>query len=205
MQRYQRFFVLMILVLCAVPLFAGGQGEAGGEESSLAPGEVKLTVWAIANPPEEWRANVALEAAETLNAELAAEGSETRVVVEAINDSSGWTDYKRKFTLAAESGSGPDIVTTGHSDVATWSQAGYIVPLADSVEEIRAYHPNFDDVIPSLWNAMMWNGQVWAVPQDVEARPLFFNKTKLAQLGWSTAEIESLPDRIADGGLRSTT
>ena len=60
-------------------------------------------------------------------------------------------------------------------------------------------YPEFDDVIDSLWDAPTWQGKVWAVPQDTEARPMFYNKTKLKELGWSDAEIDALPDKIMKG------
>src|SRR5690606_21686668 len=66
------------------------------------------------------------------------------------------------------------------------------------------YHPPFptrrsSDLIDSLWNSVTWQGKIWGVPQDTEARPLFYNKTKLAELGWTQEEIDSLPQRIIDG------
>jgi inositol-phosphate transport system substrate-binding protein len=60
-------------------------------------------------------------------------------------------------------------------------------------------YPEFDDVIESLWFAGEWNGQLWAVPQDTEARPMFFSKPLLKELGWSDEEIAALPERIKNG------
>jgi inositol-phosphate transport system substrate-binding protein len=60
-------------------------------------------------------------------------------------------------------------------------------------------YPEFDDVIESLWFSGEWGGDVWAVPQDTEARPMFFSKIKLRELGWSEDEIDALPDKILNG------
>jgi inositol-phosphate transport system substrate-binding protein len=46
---------------------------------------------------------------------------------------------------------------------------------------------------------MTYNGQIYGVPQDAEARPIFYSKLLLADLGWSEEDIESLPDRILSG------
>jgi len=163
------------------------------------PVEVKISVWAMGTDTERWRADNALDAAVALNAELKAEGSNITVVVDKVNGSGEWGDYKKKFAMAAENGSAPDIICSGHEDIAIWGQAGYIIPLADSVEQIKGMAPEFDDVIDSLWNSASWRGKVWAVPQDTEARPLFFSKPKLKALGWSDADIEALPDKIMKG------
>ena len=160
------------------------------------PATVTLTIWASGGGNSNWRGDAAIPAAEALNRELEAERAPVRVAVEVVNDASSWSDYKRKFTLAAESGSAPDIINSGHSDVASWAATNYVVPLADSVAEIRGLHPNFDDVFPSLWESMMWGGRVWAVPQDTEARPMYYSLPLLRELGWSEEEIASLPQRI---------
>lgn len=118
-----------------------------------------------------------------------------KLKVTGIRDDAGWADYKKKFTLAAEAGEAPDIVLSGHEDVPVWANAGYIVEFT----ECKARYPEFDDVIESLWDSTMWQGKIWAVPQDTEARPMFFNKTKLQELGWSEEEIAALPDRIRTG------
>ena len=54
-------------------------------------------------------------------------------------------------------------------------------------------------MIDSLWDSVTWNGKLWGVPQDTEARPMYYNKTKLAELGWSEEEIAALPDKIKAG------
>lgn len=197
--RGTRWWVLIGMVALAGTLYAGGQSEDGSDATSDGRREITITVWAKSNPTEHWRADAALAAAETLNAELEAEGSAVRVVVDAVNDTAGWSDYKRKYTLAAENGTAPDIICTGHEDIAPWAAAGYIQPIAGSVSEVQGLHANFADVFESLWDAGSWDGEVWAVPQDTEARPMFYNRTKLAELGWSAAEIDALPDRIRSG------
>ena len=179
--------VLFLLIFSAGTLYAEG------------PLELKVKVWAKAEDTEHWRTDIAPEAAAALNEELKAEGSNITVVTETTNEKADWGDYKKKFAMAAEDGSAPDIICSGHEDIATWAQAGYIIPLADSAEQIKGMAPEFDDVFDSLWNSCSWRGTVWAVPQDTEARPMFYSKTKLKALGWSDADIEGLPDKIAKG------
>jgi inositol-phosphate transport system substrate-binding protein len=158
--------------------------------------EVKnITVWAAAAAVEHWRADAPMKAAPLVNEMLEANGDPRRVTVDGQNDSAAWADYKKKFTLAADAGEGPHIVLSGHEDAAVWANAGYIVPF----DECRSMYPEYNDVIDSLWNSVTWNGKLWGVPQDTEARPMFFSKTKLRELGWSDEEIAALPEQILNG------
>ncbi len=160
---------------------------------------VEITVWAEGNKLEHMRADAAYEAARKLNEELKKEGKDVKIVVKAYLDSSSWGNYKKKFTLAAAAGKAPDIVLSGHEDIAVWAHNGYIIPIAKNVSEVKKLAPEFADVIDSLWKPCQWHGKVWAVPQDTEVRPLFFSKTKLKELGWTDKEIAELPEKIKNG------
>jgi len=192
----KRLTILILLLALPAFIFAGGQKEAA---KTTGPQTVTITVWAKANNVEHWRADAATPAAEALNEELKKEGKSITVEVKPVYDNTPWGQYKNKFTMAADAGEGPDIICSGHEDVPVWAQAGYIMPLADSVSQIQGMYPQFNDVIDSLWNAGMWNGKIWAVPQDTEARPMFFSKTKLKKLGWTDAQIKGLTEKINNG------
>lgn len=174
----------------ATALAAGVGLPAYGERpAGPAAGEdVEIEVLAFGNNVEHWRVDGPAQAA------AAVEGWNV-TVTPRLDDSGDWEAYKRAFTLAADAGEGPDIVVSGHEDVPAWANAGYIV----SFDECRETHPEFDDVIDTLWESATWHGETWGVPQDTEARPLFFSRPKLAELGWTEEEIDSLPQRIADG------
>ncbi len=148
-----------------------------------------------APPHEEGRCNNLLAAVGAANAALAEKGDNRRIELEIIQDNADWGDYKTEFELASDAGEAPDIVCSGHEHIGDWAPAGYITDITDMVDD----YPEFDDVIDSLWNSTMWNGKIWGVPQDAEARPMYFNKTKLKELGWSDEEIASLPERVAKG------
>jgi len=45
----------------------------------------------------------------------------------------------------------------------------------------------------------MYKGKIWGVPQDAEARPLYWNKSLLKQIGWSNEEVAALPGKIEKG------
>lgn len=157
---------------------------------------ITLTARCKANPPtEDGRCNNLVAAAGAANEALAEMGDERRIEVEKIQDNADWGDYKTEFELASDAGEAPDIIVSGHEHIGDWATAGIIIDVTD---QLSAY-PEFDDVIDSLWESTELDGRRWGVPQDAEARPLYFNKALLAELGWSQEEIDSLRDRIESG------
>lgn len=188
---WQRLGVMWVILSLTLAACAAPAPVAPAEEAPVAPSagptEVELTVWAQANEVEHWRVDGPVQAAELV--------TDYKLKVVGVRDDAGWADYKKKFTLAADAGEAPDIVLSGHEDVPVWANAGYIVEFADC----KARYSEFDDVIESLWDSVMWQGKLWGVPQDTEARPMYFNKAKLKELGWSDEEIAALPDRIKTG------
>ncbi|MBE9593034.1 MAG: extracellular solute-binding protein, partial [Proteobacteria bacterium] len=63
------------------------------------------------------------------------------------------------------------------------------------IEEFPIYNLVFD----TLWDCTKYKGETWGVPQDAEARPLYWNKTLLKKLGWSDGDIAALPGKIEKG------
>jgi inositol-phosphate transport system substrate-binding protein len=149
-----------------------------------------------ASPPyENGRCNNLMSAVGAANQALAEMGDDRRIELETIQDDADWGDYKTEFELASEAGEAPDIVCSGHEHIGDWATAGYLVDISDMIGD----YPEFDDVIDSLWNSTMLDGKIWGVPQDAEARPFYYSKSLLRELGWSDEEIESLDERVAAG------
>ena len=155
-----------------------------------------ITIWSGGtSDPEHYRIDNIKLAAEQLQREAQAEGKELKIKIEGrvFND---WDSFKQAFTLAAQSNTGPNIVVTGHEDIAAWSQAGLLRPVEDLVD-FDSWPIN--DIFPNLMNSAKFNGVTYGIPQDAEARPLFAWIPHLKAIGWSEADIASLPDRIAKG------
>ena len=157
---------------------------------------VKLVARCKASPPfEDGRCNNLVSAVGAANAALAAAGDDRRIDLEIIQDDADWGDYKTEFELASQAGEAPDIVCSGHEHIGDWATAGYLVDITDTIGD----YPEFDDVIDSLWESTELGGKIWGVPQDAEARPMYYSKSLLSELGWSDDEIESLDERVAAG------
>ncbi|MDQ7844477.1 MAG: extracellular solute-binding protein [Armatimonadota bacterium] len=157
---------------------------------------VVIRAWTIGpDNPSVTRYNNLVTAAERLNSDLRREGAGVQVKVEGFFDTTNWDSYLRRVLLGFQSNEGPDIVQANASLNATWAEGGFIIPL----DAYLPRHRQFADVVPSLWDALKYKGKIWGVPQDTEARPLYFNKVLLRQLGWTEAQIAALPDRLAKG------
>lgn len=166
-------------------------------QSTLQARTVEIGFW-TKNDPVDYRNGSILLAAKILNEELKIEGSDIQVVIKVQSWQGGkaWGALKQAFSLAMEAGTGPNIILSGHEDIAVWGKAGLIQPIEDLVN-LDAWPLN--DVVKSLWTPMTWNGKIWAVPQDAESRPLYFWIENLKKIGYSNADLEALPGKIIDG------
>jgi inositol-phosphate transport system substrate-binding protein len=79
----------------------------------------------------------------------------------------------------------------------TWAAAGFLAPLDAYIPKYQ----QFGDIVPALWTSVKYQDKTWGIPQDTEARPLFFNKFLLKKLGWTDQQIADLPKRIASGAF----
>ena len=167
-------------------------------EAAQAPKEITIVAWTVGpDEPSVYRFKNLQIAADILNKMLEDVGANVRVKVDGFFWTQSWGDYKKRFLLAMQAGEGPDIYLTGHEDVPTHAEAGYIIPLDDYIEEY--WDLIYEDIIPTLWDACKYKGKTWAIPQDTEARPIYFRKDILRKLGWTEEEINALPEKVKKG------
>jgi len=198
--RPTRFRALLLLGVAFALVAAACTSAEDDAPDDTAQGTELVTIVARckANPPtEDGRCNNLLKGVVDVNAQLAANGDDRRVEVKTIQDNADWGDYKTEFELASQAGEAPDIIVSGHEDIGAWATSGIIADLTDMLGD----YSEFDDMIPSLWTSTELNGKRYGVPQDAEARPLYYRKDLLAELGWSQAEIDALPADLASGAF----
>lgn len=182
----------IIVVALVVGLFLIGGAISYAQETET----IIVKVRTRAKPPmENWRGDNFLLAAEELNADLKTAGDPRRVEIELIQDNMEWGPFLSEFVLSYGAGEAPDIWLTGHEYIGAQAEAGRIIALGEMLKEF----PIFNLIIDGLWDSTGYKGNIWGIPQDAEARPLFFNKALLKKLGWSNTEIAALPGRIEEG------
>ncbi len=164
---------------------AGAGGGGGGDIET-----VSLTARCKANPPtEDGRCFNLRDAVPAANAALEAAGDNRRIELTIIQDNADWGDYKTEFVLASDAGEAPDIMVSGHEDIGPWSASGII----QDITGLLGNFSEFDDVIDTLWLSTEKDGKRWAVPQDAEARPMYYRTDLLAELGWRPPDGGGMP------------
>ena len=161
-----------------------------------------ITVWAGGSGDNaNYRVDAIEMAADFLTREAAVRGEDLTITVEK-QMWSGWDDFKQAVTLAAESGTAPNIIVSGHEDIGPWSQAGILRPIEDYVDldvmaAQRYLYPNLVSV-SSYRRAM-----IWGHPAGLRVPPLLHvEKAHLAEIGYSDEPISrpcparSIPARI---------
>ncbi len=187
--KASRSLLSIILIVILVMSFTA---MALAQDLEIIPIKIRCR----AKPPmENWRGLNFIVAEQDLNADLEAIGDSRRVKVEIIQDNLEWGPLITEFVLSYGVGEAPDIWLTGHEYIGAQAEAGRIIPLGGMIEEF----PIFNLVFDNLWVCTMYKGKIWGVPQDAEARPLYWNKTLLNKLGWSDEEIAALPGKIEKG------
>jgi len=173
----------------AAIVLASSAGFASAEE-------VKISVWAGGTSPNDiYRVDAIDIAADLLEREAAIRGEDLQITVEK-KPTNTWDDFKQAVTLAAEAGNAPNILVTGHEDIAPWAQSGLIVPIEDYVN-LDAWPIN--DIYENLLEISSYNGVLYGLPQDAEARPFFFWKEYMRKIGYSDEDIDALPDKVQSG------
>ncbi|MEM1610408.1 MAG: extracellular solute-binding protein [Sulfolobales archaeon] len=138
-----------------------------------------------------------VEASKRITKILGVSGVSGEIKLEGEYSTAQWPDYRRKLQLALDSKTAPDIFMESHFAVAAFSEAGWIIPLDDLVKVYWDW--GYNDIIEGLWDAVRYRGKIYGIPQDTEARPIYYRKDLLARLGWSNDQIEDLPNRVLKG------
>lgn len=199
MNKVVRTLLTFLLTSSLILSGCGKSSQNKTESASKSETEVViLEVESYGSPADATRVTNLEEAAEELNDILEDKGDNRRVQVKANHVSSGYDEYNQKFMLAHKTGAGADIRTISHSDMAMMAEGGYILALDDYVKNSE-WGEYLNTIYPNLWDASKWKSEIFGIPQDTEARPLFFRKDILRKLGWSDEAISALPERIKSG------
>lgn len=187
-------FLLFLLTACipaqgdrAIPAELDCQRLPTRPESNSAANVITITVAANAYRDFCWKLYGVVAAATAFSPDEV-------VVVPTLHNMVG-PAFQERLVDAFAAGNAPDIIALSNTTVQPFAEAGYLTPLDDCVRQHRA----FDAIYPAVWPQVTWEQHIWGIPFEIGTFLLYFNKQKLAELGWSAAEIADLPQKIAKG------
>jgi multiple sugar transport system substrate-binding protein len=96
------------------------------------------------------------------------------------NNTQQWADLLQKAPAAVKAGQGPDVGVMHGDDVATFAAQGLIEQVDDLIKTLNYSRGDFP---PTIFDAVKYNNQTYAVPFSVTPLGHFFNKTALQQAG----------------------
>lgn len=166
-------------------------------ESKVEAKEVAIKLWSRADRSGPLRAGNIVTAAETVNKILQAAGSDITVKLSVHeNNAKGFDADALDVMKAFAADKGPDIYVAAHEWIGAFVEDGYAYNLE---EQIKKYPEFYNDIIPVLWDSVMYKGERYGIPQDSEVRMFFYNKDMLRKIGKSEEYIENLPGLVEKG------
>ncbi len=194
MRRFRKYWQIPIIVA----LIFGLTIVVGPSISGAAKKEVVIRAAVRADSTGPDRALNLKRAVERLNAKL------TDVTIRLELEEAptpGWAEETSRLLRTFAAGEGPDIYTIAHEFIGQFAKAGHALILD---ELIKQFPETYSDFFPALWESVKVRGRIYGIPQDTEARMVYFRVDRLKQFGWTDAQIKSLPDRIQRGEFTLT-
>ena len=163
----KKTLAVLISLLMAVALFAGGSGEENAGAAAVSSGNVwdgdPVTLTMMVFPTT---ANY-----ENINAEFLAANPEIdrKVDVEVVLGGSGDGDVAQKLRLALAAGQDvPDLIRLNYTQLPEFVEAGVLEPIGAYVE------PYEDDIIEAAKGVMQYKGEYYAFPREIKPKVWFY-------------------------------
>jgi inositol-phosphate transport system substrate-binding protein len=133
-----------------------------------------FTVWGVGDPNSVLRTYGIVEAAYRLNKILEEKGINFKIVIDMERSQfkrGGGDQMAEDFAAAFQAQNNPDIMANSFKHIARFAEEGYLL---DITEYLQAYSSFAADFYPSLMEAVKYKGRYYGIPQDTEARPLYW-------------------------------
>ncbi len=191
----KKHIVLFVFALCVAPFVWSGGGSESEAESP--DGVTTLELWTYFTT--DWDVGAAFfDVVDSYNA------SQDEIFVDV--QSVPFDQFKNQLTVAAASGALPDIVQLDSTDHASFAALGI---LADVTERAERDLP-LDQVYPGALNSARYDGRLWGLPIDSNTITLIYNRTMLAEAGFTRPpdtweELRSYAEAMSGGGVYGFT
>jgi len=194
MRSFSRFWSTASACALVVVLVVGlGSLATGAPRREVV---IRAAVRADASGPD--RAVNLKRAVERLNAKL----TDVTIRLELEEPPTpGWAEETARLLRSFAAGQGPDIYAIAHEFIGQFAKAGYALILDDLIKQ---YPETYNDFYPSQWTAVKHRGRIYGIPQDTEARMIYFRIDQLKRFGWTDAQIQGLAARVEKGDFTLT-
>jgi inositol-phosphate transport system substrate-binding protein len=177
---------IVLLGACAEEaVYVPAEADSENDDTTIVVAYIPNT------PPDQWLLEGLVYASSQV--------TEYSLLVNAIGFNGINETYRANLSSAIDQEAGQEIaVDVGllpQTQISRWADRGHIMP----VDICRQSYAHFSIIPEPLWDAVGYNGHTWGVPVVINLRLLFFNKTKLRELGWSETSIATLPEKIERG------
>ncbi len=166
--------------------------EVGKALEANGISEVTYSVWAAGDPNSIMRVLGIVEAANRINKIWSDNNVNVKIKID--------TRFEREFMPLFEeylskqpTGQASDFLANSYIYISTLAEEGYILDITDYVSK---YSELVNDFYPTIFEAVKWKDRIYALPQDTEARPLYFRKDVAACAG---LDLTNLADKVKNG------
>lgn len=126
--------------------------------------------------------------------------------VEVLMQRMDWGTYYNKLFVAGIGNRAPEVFVVHASNLERFMQADFVQPVDDLMQGPEGLPEK--DFVPNVWKAMERKGKHYAVPLDVHALGMYYNKKLLREAGITDAQGNAAPptDRASfEAALRKIT
>ncbi|NJE08012.1 extracellular solute-binding protein [Thermococcus sp. M39] len=155
--------------------------------------EVKFSAWGSGDPNSVMRVYGIVEAARRINKIWADNGIKVKIVITDTHYVASFQDAYKEYLSKQPLGQAGDFFVNSYAFLPTLADEGYVLDITDYA---NAYKSVIDDFYPSLIEASKFNGRLYGLPQDTEARPLYVRKDVAAKIG---LDVSTLPEKVKNG------
>lgn len=149
----------------AAPAEEAAPTEAAAEEAAAPEGEVTIQIW------HGWAGEYFTTIEEVFNAY---EEANPGVTIELSKPD----NLNESVQVAIPAGEGPDIFAWANDQIGTQALAGNIVPLNDLGVDEAFLQETYE---PAAVAGVVWQGQVWGLPETQEGIALVYNKALVTE------------------------
>jgi multiple sugar transport system substrate-binding protein len=173
-------------------LTACSSGPSGSSASSGGTTTIKIVEY------QQARADIMKKLIPQFEKDMAAQGK--KIKVDLIADILTDAQFKTKITQQFHSGTAPDLIDTGATNIAGYAGAGYLLELDDALHEWsgwKTFYPTVKKVMKQP------DGHYYAIPHEASVQSLFYRKDVLESMGISTSQPKTWDELI--GRLKKVT